>query len=53
MDEEEGIELTKDIFDTDKDLVGVSSRVGQAIDSINDKRPQIALGLGVAAKICT
>ncbi len=53
MDEDEGIELAKGIFDTAKDLTGLSSRVGRAMDCIKDKRPQIALGLGVAAKICT
>ena len=53
MDEEEGIELAKNVFDTAKDLTGLSSRVGRAMDSIKDKRPKIAKGLGVAAKICT
>ena len=53
MDEDEGIELAKGIFDTAKDLTGLSSRVGRAMDCIKDKRPQIAQGLGVAAKICT
>jgi len=53
MDEDDGIELAKGIFDTAKDLTGLSPSVGRAMDCIKDKRPQIAMGLGVAAKICT
>jgi len=54
MDEDEKIEikLAKNIFATANDLTGLSTTVGQAVDSITDKRPQIAEGLDVAAKIC-
>ena len=52
MEEEEGLKLAQDIFGTAKELSGLSSTVGRCIDSINSKRPQIAQGLGVAAKIC-
>ncbi len=53
MDEDEGIELAKDIFDTAEDLSGLSSTVGQCLESIKDKKPEIAQKLGDAAKICT
>ncbi len=53
MDEDEGIELAKDIFDTAKDLSGLSSTVGQCLNRVKEKNPEIAQGLGVAAKICT
>ena len=53
MEKEEGLKLAQDIFGTAKELSGLSSTVGRCIDSINSKRPQIAQGLGVAAKICT
>ena len=53
MDEKEGLGLAKDVFATTKDLTGMSSRVGRYIKNINEKRPEIAQGLGVAAKICT
>ena len=53
MDEDEALGLAKDIFGTAQEVAGLSSRVGRCIDSINSKRPQIAQGLGVAAKICT
>ncbi len=51
-DQKEALAITKDIFETATEITGLSSTISGFLEKVNDKRPKIAKGLGVAAKVC-
>ncbi len=51
-DQKEALAVTKDIFETATEITGLSSTISGFLEKVNEKKPKIAKGLGVAAKVC-
>ncbi len=52
MNEETIKDITEKLFDHAKDVADLSPTIGNLIENVNNKRPELAMGLGVAAKLC-
>ncbi len=52
MDEEVLTEVAEKLFGHLEDVAELSPTIGDFFENVKDKKPQIAMGLGIAAKMC-
>ena len=52
MDEEDITEMTEKLFARAEDVAELSPTIGDFIENVNKKKPELALGLAVAATLC-
>ncbi len=52
MNEETITDITKKLFEHAEDVAELSPTIGDFIENVNNKKPELAMGLAVAAKLC-
>ncbi len=52
MDEDAIIGMAEKLFEHAEDVAELSPTIESFIQNVKEKKPQIAMGLGIAAKMC-